>query len=439
MGGGPPGEAMRLTPTSFAATGEAVGRAEDDRGKIVAVRVVGGIVGEEADVRVGHRGGNFVHAHWVGSPAFSPDRVDPGCEHVEACGGCPWLHISRTRAHAERAARVEAVLAAAGVHVHVEPRAAPPNEGRHVVKLVGLDGPRGVRIGAYQPHSHEVMRISGCIALAPKLRALTRLPLLDVPEGIIRHLIARESSLDGAVLATLVVRDDHPSIRTLEGVFRRAGVGGLAVHRNTRPGDGILDPTGPTSVLWGVPRIREWVHHDGEPVVVEIGPTDFFQTNPVVGRQIWADLPDPGPLLVDLYCGVGAVAFALWARDRQVRVFGVEENPGAIERARATAARLGAAATFAGGAAGSVPLPEGFTGATVVLNPPRKGTSEAVRQQVDALRPRAIVLISCHPEPMARDLAAWTSTGWRVDSATAYEMFPGTSHVETVAVLTRAG
>lgn len=430
---------MIVTPTAFAATGEAEARVTDDRGKLVSVRVVGGIVGEEAEVRVTHRGGNYVHAKWVSSAVLSPDRVDPGCEHVEACGGCPWLHIARTRAHQERAARVQAVLAAAGVHVHVEARMAPPNDGRHIVKLAGQDGPRGVRFGAYQPHSHEVMRIPGCMALAPKLRALTRLPLLDVPEGVVRHLVARQSSLDGAVLATLVVRDDHPSIHHLEGVFRRAGVSGFAVHRNARPGDGILDPGGPTSVLWGTPRIREWVHHDGEPVTVEVGPTDFFQTNPVVGRQIWADLPDPGPALVDLYCGVGAVAFALWARDRQLRVFGVEENPGAVARARATATRLGADAVFEVGAAGAVGIPERFSGATVVLNPPRKGTSDAVRKQVDTLSPRRIVLISCHPEPLARDLAGWTSTGWTVTSVTAYEMFPGTPHVETVAVLTRAG
>jgi len=426
---------MIVTPTHFAANGEA----EVPKGDLgLPMRLVGAIPGEEAEVKVLRRGGNFVHARWVSSPVLSADRVDAGCEHVEACGGCPWLHVSRTRAHAERASRVSAVFASAGVHVDVHAVPAPRNDGRHVVKFAAQDmGTRGVRLGAYQPHSHEVMRIPGCIALAPKLRALTRLPLLPVPAGIIRHLVARQSSWDGAVLATLVVRDDHPTLHALEAVFRRAGVDGLAIHRNTRPGDAILDPAGPTVHAWGVPRLREWVYHDGGPVTVDVGPTDFFQTNPAVARQLWADLPDPGDTLVDLYCGVGAVAFALHARTRAAAVFGVEESPGAIERAKATAARLGGDFTFAAGAAGTVPIPDRFTGATVVLNPPRKGTGELVRAQVEALAPARIVQISCHPEPLAKDLAHWLSRGWHVETARVYEMFPGTPHVETVVVLGR--
>jgi 23S rRNA (uracil1939-C5)-methyltransferase len=176
----------------------------------------------------------------------------------------------------------------------------------------------------------------------------------------------------------------------------------------------------------------------GEGVTVDIGPTDFFQTNPAVGRQIWAELPEPQHAVVDLYAGVGAVAFALWARAKakgeSLRMLGVEANASAVGHARSTAERLGADARFIAGEAGSA-LPEGYEGATVVLNPPRKGTTEAVRIQTAALRPERIVYISCHPEPLARDLAEWQQRGWKVTSVRTYDMFPGTPHVETVAVL----
>ena len=430
---------MNVTPTHLCATGEAEFPAVGSR---LPVRVVGGIPGELAEVRLLHRGGNFVHTAWVSAAEPSADRVEVACEHVARCGGCTWLHITPTRQHLERSSRVQGILAAAGVLIEVEARQAPENTGRHVLKLVATDldsGPNtfggGVRFGAYRPRSHDIERIPGCLALTRRLKALTDLPPLRLPPGLARHLIARTSSLDGRVLATLVVRDDHRALRDIEPVLRRAGVDGLSLHRNDRPGDGILDPAGTTLPLWGIHGLRESV---GEGVTVDIGPTDFFQTNPAVGRQIWAELPAPQHTVVDLYAGVGAVAFALWARAKKagagLKILGVEASTTAVAHARGSAERLGAEAQFVAAEAGSA-LPEGYQGATVVLNPPRKGTTEAVRAQTAALNPERIVYISCHPEPLARDLAEWQQRGWKLASVRTYDMFPGTPHVETVAVL----
>ncbi len=402
-------------------------------------RVTGGIPGEEADVDVVHRGGNYVHARWAGSPNPSPDRVTVRCEHIDRCGGCPWLHVAGARAHQERADRVAGLFRAVGIDVPVEPRPAPAGAIRQLVKLVAADGTDSrrrsqVTFGAYRPRSHDVSPIPGCLALAPALQRLTRLPPLRLPPGIARYLLARRSTVDGRVLATLVIQDDAPEIHSLERVLRDAGVDGLTLHRNRLDGDAILDPRGETVALWGVDTLRESVAAD---VFVDVGPTDFFQTNPVVGRQIWAELPSPGAALVDLYAGVGSVVYAAFARNKALRGFAVEQNPGAVGRGRATATRLGADVAFLVGAAGDVAIPASFQGATVVLNPPRGGTVAAVRTQVAALHPSQIVYISCHPAPLANDLAGWVAAGWRVETVRAYDMFPGTPHVETVAVLSR--
>lgn len=426
---------MIVTPALMAATGEAEQPAV---GHALPVRLIGGIPGETAEARLVHRGGNFVHAAWISAAQPSPDRVPVPCPHVASCGGCSWLHITAERQHAERTARVQRVLEAAGVPAVVEARPAPGHSGRHVVRLVAEDlpgGRGGVRFGAYRPRSHDVERIPGCLALTPRLRPLTDLPPLRLPPGLVRHLTARASSSEDRVLATLVVRADHPAIRDIEPVLRRAGVDGLALHRNDRPGDGILDPAGATVPLWGVRGLRESVGHG---VSVDLGFTEFFQTNPHVGRQIWEDLPEPGGTLVDLYAGVGAASFALWARARAagatLRLYGTETHPGAVAHARNTAARLGADARFEVAEAGDA-LPDGLEGATVLLNPPRKGTGPQVQARVAAIHPSCIVYISCHPEPLARDLAAWLAAGWRLASVRTYDMFPGTPHVETVAVL----
>lgn len=429
---------IRVTPEVFVATGEAEAPSNSAAVAHRPYRVVGGIAGEPADVQIIHRGGNYVHARWLGSPEPSRDRVPVQCRHIDTCGGCPWLHLRPRRAHDERAARVARILAFAGVKTEVEVRDAPAGAGRQLVKLVAAELPGGkVGFGAYQPRSHDVGDISGCLALPVKLRELTRL-VLALPSGVVRFLLARQSTIDSRVLATLVVREPLglPSgwEQRLEPILRSAGIDGLALHRNRRDGDAILDPMGPTTAVWGIHTLQESV---GAGVAVDVGPTDFFQTNPAVGRQIWAELPEPGPRLVDLYAGVGAIPFAMWARDPNVACFGVEENPGAVNRAQETARRLGADVQMVAGAAGSVPVPESFRGATVVLNPPRKGTSAEAFTQVAALDPSQIVYISCHPEPLARDLASWQERGFGVESVRVYDMFPGTPHVETVAVLRR--
>jgi tRNA/tmRNA/rRNA uracil-C5-methylase (TrmA/RlmC/RlmD family) len=70
----------------------------------------------------------------------------------------------------------------------------------------------------------------------------------------------------------------------------------------------------------------------------------------------------------------------------------------------------------------------------VVLNPPRKGCSDAVLAQVLRLSPRWIAYLSCEPRTLARDLAG-LSSGASIASVVPYDMMPHTPHVETLAIL----
>ena len=173
----------------------------------------------------------------------------------------------------------------------------------------------------------------------------------------------------------------------------------------------------------------------GEIDAAPFGPhiRDFFQTNPATAARLWADLPRPdGRALLDLYCGVGAVALQLGRTASAV--MGIEASPAAVARARQNADRNGIAARFEAAAVGDA-LPAAFTGGLVVVNPPRSGLAPGVTERLLALAPSELVYVSCDPRTLARDLARLVAGGLRVRRITPYDMFPQTVHVETVAVL----
>ncbi|MDP2311728.1 MAG: 23S rRNA (uracil(1939)-C(5))-methyltransferase RlmD [Pseudomonadota bacterium] len=413
-----------LRPTRFHPRGEAV------TDEPHPTRVFGGIPGEEARVRVLGRGGHTDYGEWAGADTPSADRVAPPCPHWRPCGGCPWMHLGPDAARRWRRALVVDALADAGVTARVEAVVPCPDGDmgyRHLAKLVATADGGGVRLGAHGRHSHDVVSVAGCGVLAPVLRGWTQLRL-PLPEGVLRHVVVRASRSDGTVLATLVAHRDTPELRRVAATLPADGV---FLHLNDRPGDGIFAPGAPMVHLSGMETLQERV---GD-VVFAVGPADFFQTNPATAARLWADLPRPaGRPLLDLYCGVGAVALQLGRGASDV--LGIEASPAAVARARENAAHNGIAATFRAEPVGAA-LPEAFAGGLVVVNPPRSGLAAGVAERILALGPSELVYVSCDPRTLARDLVGFLAGGLRLRRVTPYDMFPQTVHVETVAVLGR--
>jgi 23S rRNA (uracil1939-C5)-methyltransferase len=188
------------------------------------------------------------------------------------------------------------------------------------------------------------------------------------------------------------------------------------------------------------------LHYRLGPLRMEFGPTDFVQVNgfineAMVGRAIELLEVGPGDRVLDLYCGLGN--FTLPLARRAAAVVGVEGEAGLIERARANA-RLNGIENAAFHVADLSVAPDrtlpwmrgGFD--KVLLDPPRVGARE-VLSAVAHLAPRRVVYISCHTGSLARDLGVLTQEhGFRLRAAGVLDMFPHTTHVESMAVLERA-
>ena len=141
---------------------------------------------------------------------------------------------------------------------------------------------------------------------------------------------------------------------------------------------------------------------------------------------------------IDLYCGIGGIALHL-ARDAGF-VLGIESVEEAVRNARDNAAmndlqncifRAGDAALLMADLVGETP-----SGGVLTLNPPRGGCDRRVLEAAAKTAPRTLIYVSCDPETLARDLDVLSDLGFRAVTAQPVDMFPQTSHVETVVKLT---
>jgi 23S rRNA (uracil1939-C5)-methyltransferase len=216
-----------------------------------------------------------------------------------------------------------------------------------------------------------------------------------------------------------------------------------------------LQTAGPDSAARFFPREAPPLYYSLPEFGVQIDfrPTDFTQVNHAVNRilvrRAMALLdPRPGERIADLFCGLGN--FSLPIASRGAQVLGVEGSAELVRRAEDNARRNGLAANARfrianlfeaascaafGGNGGGASNGGGFD--KLLIDPPRDGAVEVVKALGDG-GPRRIVYVSCDPATLARDAGVLVHVkGYRLAAAGVINMFPHTSHVESIALFER--
>jgi 23S rRNA (uracil1939-C5)-methyltransferase len=310
-------------------------------------------------------------------------------------------------------------------------------------------------IGLFEPGTHEVIDMDDCPLHVPPLRRLLRdlREELDASpvtpydettgEGQLRYLAARAAHLTGEVSTPL-----KHELRAITQRLLRRGHKINSAHMNVHDGPGNAIFGAETVRLAGSDRLRERLCD----LDFEVGPTSFFQINPWQAINLYrrvemiAGPAQPGtiPAAWDLYCGTGQISLIL-AR-QGYRVLGIEENPLAVNDARANARknRLEDRAEFvAARVEDSESRIPGWakSPSLIVANPSRRGLAEATRSHLTWLltqQPQSrFVYVSCSVETLARDLAELTKSGFVVRQVEAFDMFAQTDGLEWLVVLTR--
>jgi 23S rRNA (uracil1939-C5)-methyltransferase len=179
-------------------------------------------------------------------------------------------------------------------------------------------------------------------------------------------------------------------------------------------------------------------------VPVSLSPQSFYQVNTAQAERLFAEAkrlaaPKKDELLLDLYCGAGAIGLSM--ADSVRKVIGVEVIPQAIEDAKANAQSAGITnAEFYAGDAGEIAekfAAEGSKPDIIVLDPPRKGCDNKTLDACLKMSPSRIVMISCNPATAARDAAYLCYNGFSLDVLRPADFFPRTRHVECVVLMSR--
>ena len=419
-------------------------RSVDDRGRGVAevegrrMRVPGTLAGERVRVRYLRRRKREDEAGLEAVLAPASDRVAPGCPHFHQCGGCDWQHLDPDADLRAKEARVLATLARAGVAPErVDPAIRGPRLGYRRKARLGVrivPGKGGALVGFREKFGNRLAVLDACPVLHPAVgpRVGELRSLVDSLDA--RARVPQIEVAVGDTGAVLVFRHLDPlGAVDVERLRRYGAASGLGI---------ALQPGGPETVAPVHGAMDLSYRLDDFGVDLRFHPRDFIQVNAavnaaLVGRAV-AELRPAGRIL-DLFCGIGNFTLAIAARVPGAEVIGLEGDPRLVERARENARRngLGGAGFHAVDLARADSLAPHLRGGVdrLLLDPPRSGAEPALRS-LTAPGPERIVYVSCHPDSLARDLG-WLvhGLGYRLRALALADMFPNTSHVETIATL----
>jgi 23S rRNA (uracil1939-C5)-methyltransferase len=396
----------------IAAGGEGVGRLPD--GKTVFVpRTAPGDLIELGEIRQHKR---FARARLGRVLEPSPERVEPRCPHYvqEECGGCQIQHMEYEAQLQSRSALVGDALRRLAKRELADPPIVPAHKIYDYRTKVTLHASEdGRRIGLHRyGRPDQVFDLKWCHITVPEL-----MELWQVIRGL-RPLLP-------AHLTQLVLRLDRSGGRH---VVLRVGPG--EAWSGFEPLRRELRRKQMSVTVWyqpegGIPRVVSSLAGDAFPATV------FEQVNPVMGDQVRSFAVQQlgevaGQRVWDLYSGIGETTVQL------LQLGATVESVELDRRAVAEAEERGPPARRHRGRVEHV-LGELHQPDLVVANPPRTGMDERVTAELCRLGPRRVVYISCDPATLARDLQRMDC--FRLIQVRAFDLFPQTTHVETVALL----
>ena len=406
--------------------------------------VDGALPGESVEIRTWRRKRSFDLANATRILRASSQRVAPPCPHFERCGGCSLQHLDERAQVAIKQRTLEDSLARLG-GVHAE-EILPPIHGpawgyrqraRFAVRQVAKKG--GVLVGFHERRTHLVVDMDSCVVLPPRISALITplrelLGAMQLAARIPQIEVAAGEAVDALVLRVLDPPGEH-DLALLRAFAERYGP------------DIYLQPGGPDSVYPLQPeRLRPLSYRLPDfDLTLCFRPSDFTQVNRAVNevlvrRAVGLLDPRPGQRLADLFCGLGNFTLALARRGAQV--VGVEGSAELAERAEENARRNGLAQRARFRVADLFEAPQRVLEELgpldgMLVDPPRHGAHGLV-QALGEDAPRRLVYVSCNPATLARDAGVLVrEKGYRLRAAGVVNMFPHTSHVESVALFAR--
>ncbi len=445
-----PGDEVKLIINSVNHQGEGVGKYQG-----MAVFVPFTVPGEEVLTKIRSVKKNFAQGELVRILSSSERRIEPRCPVFETCGGSKFQHMDYDLQLELKKQLVEDSLKRIGriTGVAVRPVIGMEipwgyrNKAQFQVDMI--DG--RIKLGFFEEGSHVLVpttdchlldaQVSGIASVVESLMNKFGLSVYDREkgQGLLRHVVIRKGWFTSKVMVVLITSGEKFPEAFIIARELRAKVPVVAsVIRNINPKPTRQVFGRESQLLAGQSTITD---HIGK-YVFAISPESFFQVNPQQTEILYKKALEYAALtgeetVLDVFCGIGTISLFLAEKAR--RVIGYEESPQAVRDAGANAKinKVTNVEFVSGKAEDRLPrlAERGYRPDVVVVDPPRQGIDKKALQAISDMQPQRMVYISCDPGTMARDLQFLSHRGYRAIEVQPVDMFPQTSHVECVVLM----
>ena len=445
------GKSYEIAIRTLGTSGEGVGRYED-----FTVFVPGALPGESVQAAIDEVKKTYAKGHLLKVLRASRDRVVPACPIYEQCGGCQLQHLDyMAQLKAKRQQVIDAVTRIGGQKdLFVEPTIGAESPWNYRNKMqfpIGRVKGKTV-IACFAQGSHEIIDTHDChiqkegnneiVNAVREIITELRIPVYNENRhtGVLRHVVGRVGENGELMVVIVTATKQLPREKEFVKALRKRLPHVVSIHQNIQTYRNNVILGRETRLLWGRPTILDKIGR----LKFHISPRSFFQVNSQQAEVLYGKALEFANLtgdetVIDAYCGTGTITLFLAQKARQV--YGIEIVKPAIQDAKKNARDNGVknAEFIVGDATAVMPrlYHQGIRADVVVVDPPRAGCTPVVLETFANMHPDRIVYVSCNPASLARDLAILDGLGYHAEKIQPVDMFPMTSHVESVALIRR--
>lgn len=420
---------------------------------------------------------NFFLGELISINTKSTKRIKPQCPIFALCGGCSLQHLSYDAQLAFKQNLVLQNLKRLGNFNQIE-------NNIKIENIIGMENPwqyrnkaefpigsifdstfnltadsktdsQNLHAGFYKKKTHEIISTENCL-IQNTLSNTARLVLKDLFPKLC-HLVTRVSKNNSLML--ILVTDDHGFYNTIKtntnSSIKQSFNDETFIEKCSALQKAIPELT--SLYLSYSPNAshsngKDFIHLFGDAFLIdsigslsfEISPQSFFQTNHIQTEQLYKIVKQYASLsgnetVVDLYCGIGTIG--LYLASHAQKIIGVESVKEAVENAKANAKRNSIPnAQFIHSRAEHALEKISEPIDLLIVDPPRAGLEEKLIKEIIKKNPKKIIYVSCNPASFSRDikrLREKSSENYSLTKLQAIDMFPHTTHVEVVGLVSK--
>lgn len=385
--------------------------------------------------QITQRKNNFAHGQLLEVINPSSQRTLPRCPYFGTCGGCQLQHLKYEDQLEHKRQSLEEALARIAKVKNINVPAVTPATNQWAYRRrinLALKPHQNHFIAGYMAVDNtSLINIQQCPIFTP-----TTDPIINIIQHIAKELKSHQNSHGKVTILKIDLTNYliHFHFNTMPS--NAAEVLKFSTQQYPQLKN-ILATAPKTTIQFGSTEAQ--LEIDG--LSFAFSPKAFIQNHPEQSKNIYNTICRYSKIyyqhhILDLYCGIG-ISTLLLGRDK-MNVIGVENNAEAIRLAKKNAELNHIIhARFVKGDVQNLlaSLLKSTSSDLVIVNPPREGLDPKVTKALQDSSPKTIFYISCMPPTLARDIKHLTDKSYSLSEVLAFDMFPQTSHLETLAIL----